>query len=848
MVPVKLGLKNFMSYKEATLNLDGVHLACLSGDNGAGKSALLDAMTWSLWGKGRASDDELITQGQIEMQTDFEFQVNQQMYRVVRTRTRKGAGHTELSFQIGTPEGTWRNIGGNTKRLTQDEIIKTVRMEYETFINSAFLLQGRADEFTTHTAGERKKVLAEILGLGYYDELETQAREANKEAQARQKYLDNQLNDITTALSYRPQYERQKQEATSSLQTSRNLLKETETALTGLQQQVDQLKLKDEQRLSALKKLNEVRQETLAVSGDLNRAETDIKNCQTIIERSDQIEQGYRDWQDADRQHEAFMEKFHRYEGLITQRRKLEDILKQTEINLTADQRSAQKNLTELQEQTRNLPGLEKDYAGLEKQLAETVELIEQLDQKKIELQKGQTELAGLRGETTQLEKSLKEIEKRAKSVPQAGERCDRCGTVLDETAHNHTVEEYRKEYRESQNAIKERKSRIEVLQSEVSKLEEGVRQLEIPVRKAGGLQTQAGKLEEKLKQGRQAADKATRLETEIASLTRQLERKEYCQTERQQLESVQLQIRELGYDSQAHQQIRERLVGLKKYEQEKNRLDEARRNIVNLEGQAERYQKNLTRLAAEEAQNQTLAETLTLEVEALPQLSYQLRQAQSNKEEAKRGVELYERQVWEAESKLKQCDELEVDKKRKEVEHNEAAQQASIYKELSEAFGKKGLQALIIETALPELEDETNRLLGNMSDGRMNVRFETQRDSKKGDAIETLDLKISDENGVRAYELFSGGEAFRVNFAVRVALSKLLARRSGAALRTLIIDEGFGSQDGAGRERLIEAIRNIENDFDRVLVITHIQELKDVFPVRIDIVKTANGSQISIN
>ena len=78
--------------------------------------------------------------------------------------------------------------------------------------------------------------------------------------------------------------------------------------------------------------------------------------------------------------------------------------------------------------------------------------------------------------------------------------------------------------------------------------------------------------------------------------------------------------------------------------------------------------------------------------------------------------------------------------------------------------------------------------------------------------------------------------------------VSKLLARRSGAQLRTLIIDEGFGSQDGQGRDRLVEAIRGIENDFERVLVITHLQELKDVFPVRIDVVKTASGTQLAVN
>ena len=90
---------------------------------------------------------------------------------------------------------------------------------------------------------------------------------------------------------------------------------------------------------------------------------------------------------------------------------------------------------------------------------------------------------------------------------------------------------------------------------------------------------------------------------------------------------------------------------------------------------------------------------------------------------------------------------------------------------------------------------------------------------------------------------MFSGGEAFRINFAVRIALSKLLARRAGARLRTLFIDEGFGTQDAQGRERLVEAIRTIEDDFERLFIITHIDELRDAFPARIEVTKTPRGS-----
>ena len=57
MIPIKLTLKNFMSYGEepVVVPFEGLHVACLSGDNGNGKSALLDAMTWALWDKTRAS-------------------------------------------------------------------------------------------------------------------------------------------------------------------------------------------------------------------------------------------------------------------------------------------------------------------------------------------------------------------------------------------------------------------------------------------------------------------------------------------------------------------------------------------------------------------------------------------------------------------------------------------------------------------------------------------------------------------------------------------------------------------------------------------------------------------------
>jgi len=169
------------------------------------------------------------------------------------------------------------------------------------------------------------------------------------------------------------------------------------------------------------------------------------------------------------------------------------------------------------------------------------------------------------------------------------------------------------------------------------------------------------------------------------------------------------------------------------------------------------------------------------------------------------------------------------------------------LLKELRDAFGVNGIPAMIIEHTLPELEEEANRILQQLTGGRMHVRFDTQRETKAGTVQETLDIIISDEKGTRPYENFSGGEQFRVNFAIRVALSRLLAQRSGTRLRSLFVDEGFGTLDAEGRRRLVEAVKAIQDDFDLILVITHIDELQDAFPTRIQVTKTDSGSQVEV-
>jgi exonuclease SbcC len=173
-------------------------------------------------------------------------------------------------------------------------------------------------------------------------------------------------------------------------------------------------------------------------------------------------------------------------------------------------------------------------------------------------------------------------------------------------------------------------------------------------------------------------------------------------------------------------------------------------------------------------------------------------------------------------------------------------------YSDLIVAWGKAGIQADIIGNALPEIEDEINNLLEILCNSAVSIEFQTQKETKnkkakgKPASIETLDIVINDENGSRKYETYSGGEKFRVDFACHVGLSKFLAKRAGATIDFFIVDEGLGSQDENARQQFITSIYQLSKIFKQIMIITHIDEMKDAFDNRILVEKDpVEGSRV---
>jgi exonuclease SbcC len=338
--------------------------------------------------------------------------------------------------------------------------------------------------------------------------------------------------------------------------------------------------------------------------------------------------------------------------------------------------------------------------------------------------------------------------------------------------------------------------------------------------------------------------------EGRLGEILENLEKESFAEESREELAIVDEKLAGLGYDATAHDHAREAELQGRSAEEEYRNLEAARSALETIEDEISALMSEIgrqeTEVGTQQAEYDQAAAALAVSEESAPNVDAAYSELLKLQEELNRLTQ----EVGAARQLVNVLDGLRERKANLASEREEKLGLIGRFKTLERAFSKNGVPALLIEAALPQIETRANELLDRLSDGQMSIRFVTQaeyKDKKRDDLKETLDIQISDGAGMRDYEMYSGGEAFRVNFAVRLALSEILAQRKGARLQTLVIDEGFGSQDLQGRQRLIEAINLVKSDFAKILVITHLDELKDAFPTRIEVEKTTQGSTLRV-
>jgi exonuclease SbcC len=850
MIPKRLYIEGFLSYRQAVeVNLEDVSLACISGSNGAGKSSLLDAITWALFGKARSRDDALINNTSDKAVVQFVFEFEKDTYRVVRIKPRNKS--TVLEFWVlDSKNREWTPLTRATLTATEQTIRNILRMDFETFVNASFFLQGGADRFAQQNPAERKKILSSILGLEIWEEYRERVAERRRDTDAQEKSLARELAEIELELKEEPARKQMLEEAQKKL---RALTKEREALekefhtlerlKTALDEQKHLLDVLRKQDVDIVGRIERLKRTLIEQEERKARLEARLSEAETVDQRNEEYQQARRELE--------------RWEKLAAEYLRLEQ-QRAVPLQQIAAARAGleqEKSLLEQQAQkiTRNALR-QQELEALIQEAQEKCRILEDRIQSRPELEAQisalQDEMAQLKAENDQRRQQMNEIKDRIERLSHtSGAVCPLCGQPLGEEERRNLVASLEQQGKQLADAYRAAQASQKQCQERALEVQTALKELD---RIESEWQTLKRQIEVHTAERTRLQDERNLWQSEgalrLQEVTRLLAEESFAVEARALLAQLDARVNALQYNPQLHEECRIRVQNLAWVENALQEVQTARAELEPLNRQIEETRQQLIQEQQKREEHlrdlRRAEEKVQADMALLPDLDeFENNLRKKQLEENQQREEVARARQW-----VQTLEQLKGRKQEKEAHRKELLLRLQRLSLLERACGKDGVPALLIEQALPQIEEHANQLLERLSNGMMLVRFSTQRALKTRDEQkETLDIIISDSVGERPYEMFSGGEAFRINFAIRLALSRVLAHRSGARLQTLFIDEGFGSQDSDGRQRLIEAINQIRNEFECILVITHLEDMKDVFPARIEVEKTLSGSQVRV-
>ncbi len=851
MIPVRLTLRDFLSYRDPEpIDFTGFDVACLSGENGAGKSSILDAMTWCLFGAARGCEggqnqDRLIRDTADETLVDFEFVLDNTTHRVVRKRTR--GGRSELRFLVADAEG-WTNVAEESLRETQSAIASTLRMDYRTFTASAFFVQGRADDFLARMdPEERKEVFARLLDLGAYKRLEEAARTKARDAEASRRQSAQRVEDLAGAALEAETTAVQLADAEKWAAQAHTTAEEGSVVVEAKRTLVNTLE-KDGVRFEAeLKTIERLAESVEQQRRDIAARRQELDELEALLGRGDEIRQAL---EEAERlrieEHTAREQQVHALElgkRLSAARERLDAERRSIE----SKQADGNKLIKTLAKELRELDAKEKELARVTATLEGSKDPRPVIDETRAVGDEHRAAEARLGEELRTIDVALTELKERSAMLKRGEGECPICGTTLDGEHRRRAVASIREQGATLQKRRDAARAERETARKEAARCVEEVRRLETAAAERDKLLAHHDALRAGLERTTTVREDLEAHQAAVAENARTLTEDSFGADVRQEIEDLGKEIAD-AYDATAHETVRARIGQLEPYAAEAGRLEDAAARRKAVQHEIEQLGR---RIEDEEEQLEGRRRaTVELEaaLEALPAACFELESAIAELEVRRRDASLVAAEVARLAERLEATRRDVAEREKASEAERTAAIEHRRYSRLAQSFGRGGIPDLIIDNARPDLEDDANAILGRLTDYEMSLQFAMQRETRSGKAKETFDVLVHHDGGLRDFAMFSGGEAFRIAFAVRLALSKLLVRRAGARLETLVIDEGFGTQDPQGRERLTEAIEIARAEFAKVLVITHLDDLKDHFGAQIRVSKDpVRGSVVQV-
>ncbi len=772
----RLRLENFRQHADTTIEFrDGI--TGIIGANGSGKSTILEAIAWAIYGSAaaRGTNDTIRfarAPGRSRVEAELTLGIGANEYRVVRSMN--GA---EV-YLDGGASPVAAGIGGATEYMQS-----RLGMTREEFFNTYFTGQKELQFLAQMGPTQRGRFLSQVLGYERLRVAQKSARERRNALRAESDGLRSALPDPAALRKASASAEARMKEATASLDVAR-------AALTSAQQELD-----------VVKPLWEAAQQARERARDLSSA----------------IEMADREREVADRDAERAGKELDRIADAAERLAPLHEALK--ELPTSVEECERQSKLARLEERRTALADQEKGLAGDVREAEERMQRLEQapellkqveaqlaeqrssLDEVETEIERRHREWVGTRQDVrTKLDhyrQRARELKEQITQLREAGPDgvCPTCERPLGD---------------EFERVVGSLEDEWHTLVQDGKWLSQREKQLETPPAELAAAESRRAETRKAIEERQERHGRCVRAAQELGLLVQEAEKK------RDALESLRKELAELetGYDQTAHEKAEARLAELREMERQAARLEQA------VEGRAAREKE---KTAAGEAVAAAAARIADLEKEhaalGFDEAEYRSlgvrheRAAETaRKAELRRGETSGELRTAELALANARQDEQEYREKRARLDDLET--EVRHHTELDAAFTQ--LRQELNARVRPELGELASRFLAQVTDGRYNS-------IEIDDAYNILVLDEGEEKPV-----ISGGEEDVANLVLRLAISQMIAERAGHPLSILILDEVFGSLDVERRDNVVQLLHRLGDRFDQVILITHIETVHD--------------------
>jgi exonuclease SbcC len=873
----RVSLRNFKPYADADLSLrDGVTV--IHGLNGSGKSSLLEACFFALYGSKALEGtlDDVITNGADEAEIDLWFTHDGTEYHVER-RLRQSGDRTQTA--TCTLEGPDVAVDGarDVRRFVTD----LLRMDAEAFVNCAYVRQGEVNKLINATPGQRQDMIDDLLQLGRLEEYRERAAEARlgvndvlADARGRLSELDAQIeakeaadlheqlnalrSELTEVESEIDRFEENREQATETLEDAEAILEEYDRRreqLASVTEEIEDLEStisEDERERERLReriadcrdRLDERREEleTLADAADLDGTDADTVDARrsTLDDRESELRDRLTDARMAAQGFEnqatnladSAEEKAARAETKRERAADLREELSAAESTLAEKRAELDDIEDDIEEAKAAFADDPVDFGDAEAHLAEL-----------------RAELDDLRERQSSVSADLNAAKKRVTEAEEllAEGKCPECGQSVEGSPHVDTLDEDRDRVAELQSAFSElvaERERLEAAIDRAERLREREREVERLQSTLDNGERLVAERERAIAEKRQ---QATELESAAEDLDAEAEdQREIAEAKRAEAEAKRETVEELEAELETVETRHDRL----------DRIDEVREAVADAEADIDRLSERRENLAAlNDERRDRLAEKRDRRDDLRETVDEE--RVESAREEKQRAETYLEQVADKLDALTDRRDEL-----RGKIGGVE--QDIAQLESLRETRARQQERVAALESLHAEA-DELETLYGDL---RSDLR-QRNVDSLERLLNETFDLvygndayahiRLDGEYGLTVFqkdgeeldpEQLSGGERALFNLSLRCAIYRLLAEgiEGAAPMPPLILDEPTVFLDAGHVSRLVDLVEEMRDlGVSQIVIVSHDEELVGAADdlVRVEKDSTSNRSSV---